>query len=138
MDSSDGARSFLASGQAYDRFMGRYSRPLAARFADFAGVAAGHSVLDVGCGPGALTAVLVDRLGADRVSAFDPSPPFAAECKARHPGVTVREGHAEQMPFDDAGFDIALAQLVLHFVTDPARCAQEFGRVLRPGGVAAA
>lgn len=138
MDLTDGARSFLASGRAYDGFMGRYSRPLALAFAEAAGVAAGRSALDVGCGPGALTAVLADRLGAAAVSAFDPSPPFVAECAARHPGVTVRQGRAEAVPFDDASFDFALAQLVLHFVTDPVQTAREFCRVLRPGGVAAA
>jgi SAM-dependent methyltransferase len=138
MDESDSARSFLASGQAYDGFMGRYSRPLAVAFAESVGVAAGQSALDVGCGPGALTGVLVDLLGADAVSAFDPSPPFVDECTARHPGVTVRAGRAEGIPFDDAQFDFTLAQLVLHFVDDPARAALEFRRVLRPGGLAAA
>jgi SAM-dependent methyltransferase len=118
--------------------MGRYSRPLAVAFADAAGVAAGQSALDVGCGPGALTGVLVDRLGAGSVSAFDPSPPFVAECAARHPGVAVRLGQAEAVPFAAGSFDRVLAQLVLHFVTDPARCIREFRRVLRPGGVAAA
>jgi len=138
MDTNDTARSFLATGQAYDGFMGRYSRPLAVVFADQAGLPAGRTALDVGCGPGALTGVLVDRLGAGAVSAFDPSPPFVAECAARHPGVDVREGRAEAIPFDDARFDAALAQLVLHFVSEPARAARELRRVLRPGGVAAA
>jgi SAM-dependent methyltransferase len=138
MNSPEGARSFLVTGPEYDRFMGRYSRPLAAAFLDAAGVTPGQSVLDVGCGPGALTGVLVERLGAALVSAVDPSPPFVAECAARHPGIKIREGRAEDIPFDDASFDCALAQLVLHFVTDPVRCAREFRRVLRPGGVAAA
>ena len=137
-DQADGARSFLASGRAYDGFMGRYSRPLAVAFADVAGATAGLTALDVGCGPGALTGVLADRLGAGAVSAFDPSPPFVAECAARHPGVTVRQGRAEAIPFEDARFDLALAQLVLHFVTDPLQAAHELRRVLRPGGVAAA
>ncbi len=129
---------FLVTGQAYDGFMGRYSRPLAVAFADAAGVAAGQSALDVGCGPGALTGELVDRLGAGSVSACDPSPPFVAECAARHPGVVVRLGQAEAVPFAAGSFDRVLAQLVLHFVTDPARCVGEFRRVLRPGGVVAA
>ncbi len=138
MDETGSARSFLASGQAYDQFMGRYSRPLAVAFVDAVGVASGHAVLDVGCGPGALTGVLADVVGPEAVSAFDPSPPFVAECTARHPGVTVRTGRAEAMPFGDARFDFALAQLVLHFVDDPGQVASEFRRVLRPGGVAAA
>ena len=138
METPREAQSFLTTGQAYDNFMGRYSRPLASLFADAAGVGSGQSVLDVGCGPGALTSVLVERLGPASVSAVDPSPPFVAECQALHPGVTVREGRAEDLPFPDAGFDRALAQLVLHFVTDPVSFAQELRRVLRPGGVAAA
>lgn len=138
MGAADGARSFLASGRAYDGFMGRYSRPLAGAFADVAGVRAGRTALDVGCGPGALTAELSDRLGAASVSAFDPSPPFVAECTARHPGVDVRQGRAEAIPFEDDRFDLALAQLVLHFVTDPLQAGHELRRVLHPGGVAAA
>ena len=134
---ADGAQ-FLASGEAYDTFMGRYSRPLAVVFADAAGVTPGQSALDVGCGPGALTGVLVDRLGVAAVSAFDPSPPFVSECAVRHPGVVVRRGRAEEVPFGDAEFDVAMAQLVLHFVTDADLVASELRRVLRPGGLAAA
>lgn len=134
----DGARSFLVTGPAYDGFMGRYSGPLAVAFADLTGVVRGGSALDVGCGPGALTGVLVDRLGAGCVSAMDPSPPFVAECSARHRGVTVLEGRAEDLPFRDGGFDYVLAQLVLHLVSDPRRSVEEFRRVLRPGGIAAA
>lgn len=138
METPEGARSFLTSGKAYDAFMGRYSRPLADVFADATGVAGGQTALDVGCGPGALTAVLVDRLGTEAVFACDPSAPFVAECTARHPGVDVRLGRAEAVPFDDGGFDVALAQLVLHFVTDPEQAAREMCRVVRPGGVVAA
>ena len=83
MESAEGARTFQASGEAYDLFMGRYSRPLAVVFADVAEIVHGQTSLDVGCGPGALTAVLVDRLGAESVSAFDPSGPFVAACAAR-------------------------------------------------------
>jgi SAM-dependent methyltransferase len=135
---TDGARSFLVSGDAYDGFIGRYSRQLAIAFADMAGVAPGQSVLDVGCGPGALTGVLAARLGPGAVSACDPSPPFVADCAARHPGVDVRLGRAEEIPFDDARFDRAMAQLVLHFVSDPPRAAAELRRVVRPGGIIAA
>jgi SAM-dependent methyltransferase len=115
--------------------MGRYSAPLAELFADAAGVASGQRVLDVGCGPGALTQVLVERLGAGAVAGCDPSPPFVEECAARLPGVDVRLGRAEQVPFDDGTFDAALAQLVLHFVSDPGAGAREMRRTVRPGGV---
>lgn len=138
MEPVQGARTFQTSGDAYDGFMGRYSRLLASRFADAAGIAAGQRALDVGCGPGALTTVLLERLGADAVMACDPSEPFVEACRARHPGVDVRPGRAEAIPFDDACVDVALAQLVLHFVSDPPAAAGELRRVTRPGGVVGA
>jgi ubiquinone/menaquinone biosynthesis C-methylase UbiE len=130
--------SFDVAADAYDRFMGRYSAPLAPPFADLAGVEAGQRVLDVGCGPGALTAELVRRLGPAEVSAVDPSEPFVVAVKERHPGVDVRRAPAEDLPFGDDVFDAALAQLVVHFMSDPVAGLREAGRVTRPGGVVAA
>jgi len=138
MDETEGARTFAVGGATYDAFMGRYSVKLAEGFADAAGVAAGDSALDVGCGPGALTGLLVDRLGADAVSACDPSPPLSDECAARYPGVTVKLGRAEELPFESDTFDHALAQLVLHFVSDPDQAVREMARVTRLGGTVAA
>ena len=120
------------------RFMGKYSEPLATQFADLAGVRAGQQVLDVGCGPGALTAELVSRVGADAVSAVEPSASFAAATRERLPGVEVRLSPAEQLPFPDGAFDAAMAQLVVHFMADPVTGLREMGRVTRPGGVVAA
>lgn len=122
------------AGEAYDRFMGRYSTPLAARFADLLEVSAGQRALDVGCGPGAFTAPLVARLGADHVSAIDPSAPFVEACRVRHPGVDVRQGAAESLPWDDASFDVAGACLVVHFMTDPVGGVAEMKRATREGG----
>ena len=130
--------SFSVAADAYDRFMGRYSSPLAPRFADFAGVTAGQRVLDVGCGPGALTAELVVRLGPDAVSAVDPSESFVAAARERHPGVRVQHASAEELPFDDREFDAALAQLVVHFMADPVAGLREMERVTRDTGVVAA
>lgn len=134
----EGARTFQVAAQKYDDFMGRYSKSLASGFADAAGVRPGMTALDLGCGPGALTTVLVERLGAASVSACDPSRPFVTECAARHPGITVRIGRAEAIPFDDDAFDCLLAQLILHFVGDTEAAAGEMLRVLRPGGTAGA
>ena len=128
--------SFDVTADAYLRFMGRYSEPLAARFADLPGLRPGQRVLDVGCGPGALTAELVSRAAA--VSAVEPSAPFAAAIRARLPGVDVRQGAAEQLPFADDAFDAALAQLVVHFMADPVLGLHEMARVTRPGGVVCA
>src|SRR6186713_3247955 len=104
--------SFAVSGDAYDRFMGRYSRRLAPTFADFAGVEAGQRVLDVGCGSGVLTEELADRVGAEQV-----------------PGAELKQGKAEALPWPDDSFDAAIAQLVIHFMDDPAAGVTEMARV---------
>lgn len=138
MDEVPGTSTFRTTGAAYHAFMGRYSERLAVRFADWIGVAAGVTALDVGCGPGAMTTVLRERLGSHAVSACDPSAPFVEVCAADHPDVDVRLGRAESIPFGDAAFDVAVAQLVLHFVSDAAAAAHELRRVVKPGGTVAA
>jgi SAM-dependent methyltransferase len=129
---------FDVAAESYDRFMGRYSRLLAPQLADVAGVRSGQRALDVGCGPGALTTELVHRLGASWVEAVDPSEPFVATARARHPGVNVFVASADALPFPDSSFDVALAQLVVHFMPDPVAGLAEMARVTRPGGVVAA
>lgn len=129
---------FNVAAEAYDQFMGAWSRQLSAPFADFAGVESGHRVIDVGCGPGVLTSELVDRLGADAVAAVDPSEPFVVAVRERYPGVDVRAATAESLPYSADAFDAALAQLVVHFMTDPIAGLREMARVTRPGGVVAA
>jgi SAM-dependent methyltransferase len=130
--------AFNVPAAAYDSFMGRYSSRLAVQMADLAGVEAGQRVVDVGCGPGALTEELVRRVGADAVAAADPSEPFVAAVAERFPGVDVRLASAEELPFPDGTFDAALAQLVVHFMADPVRGLAEMARVTREGGVVAA
>jgi SAM-dependent methyltransferase len=130
--------SFDVPAESYDRFMGRYSQLLSPQLADLAGVSPGQRVLDVGCGPGALTAELVTRLGPEAVAAVDPSEPFVAAARARHPGVKVSQASAEHLPFPDDEFDAALAQLVVHFMADPVAGLAEMARVTRPGGIVAA
>jgi SAM-dependent methyltransferase len=129
---------FAVTADAYDRFMGRYSVLLSPQLADFAGVSSGQQVVDVGCGPGALTTELVARLGAGAVTSVEPSDSFVAAVRERHPGVTVVHASAEQLPFPDQAFDAALAQLVVHFMSDPVAGLAEMARVTRPGGVVAA
>jgi SAM-dependent methyltransferase len=130
--------SFDVAAEAYDRFMGRYSMLLSAQMTDLAGVGGGQRVLDVGCGPGALTSELVTRLGPANVAAVDPSESFVAAARSRYPGVNVLQAPAEQLPFPDRAFDAALAQLVVHFMADPVAGLAEMARVTRPGGVVAA
>jgi SAM-dependent methyltransferase len=132
-----GAETFRASADAYDRFVGRYGPQLATALIDFASVEPGMRALDVGCGPGALTAVLVERLGAARVSAADPSAPFVDACRARLPGVDVVEAAAEALPFADDAFDATVSQLVINFMRDGEAGVREMARVTRPGGVVA-
>jgi SAM-dependent methyltransferase len=129
---------FDVAADAYDRFMGVWSRPLAVTFADFARVTAGMRAIDVGSGPGSLTAELVARLRADHVSAVDPSESFVAAAAERYPGVDVRRAPAEALPYPADSFDAALAQLVVHFMTDPVAGLREMARVTRRGGVVAA
>jgi SAM-dependent methyltransferase len=129
--------TFSVSAAAYDRFMGRFSGPLSPVFAGWAGIGPGMLVLDVGCGPGALTAELVRIVGADRVAAVDPSETFVAACAERVPDADIRRSAAESLPFADGAFDAALAQLVLPFVQDAGAVALQMRRVVRPGGVVA-
>jgi SAM-dependent methyltransferase len=104
---------------------------------DFAGTEPGMRALDVGCGPGALTAALADRLGRENLSAADPSEPFVAACRARLPGVEVVLAPAEKLPFVDDSFDATLSQLVVNFMRDAQAGVHEMARVTRPGGVVA-
>ncbi|HSS68857.1 MAG TPA: class I SAM-dependent methyltransferase [Nocardioidaceae bacterium] len=130
--------SFEVPAAAYERFIGAYSSRLALGFIEFAGVHAGQRVVEVGCGPGALTVQLVDRVGPDLVVAVDPSTSFVEAARLRFPGVDVRAGVAEELPDADDTFDAALAQLVVHFMQDPVAGLREMGRVTKPGGFVAA
>jgi ubiquinone/menaquinone biosynthesis C-methylase UbiE len=135
--------AFDVAADAYDRFMGRYSRPLAPLFADFAGLTADGMIqtkrlLDVGAGPGALTTELARRFGGERVSAVEPSASFVATLRSRLPGVRVAQASAEDLPFADAVFDAVVAQLVVHFMRDPVGGLREMRRVTKPDGLVAA
>jgi SAM-dependent methyltransferase len=129
--------TFSVSAEAYDQFMGRFSAPLAVAFADWAGVRPGMRVLDVGSGPGALSAALVDVVGDDHVEAVDPMPAFVEALRGRLPGVTATVGPAEELPQPDDGFDAALANLVVPFMRDPVAGVRQMARVVRPGGTVA-
>lgn len=135
---SQGSETFRGGAEAYDRHIGRYGASLAAELIRFARVGPGMRVLDVGCGPGALTAALAGRPGAADVSGADPSESFAAACRERVPGADVVVASAEALPFAPRSFDAALSQLAVNFMGDARAGVREMARVTRPGGVVAA
>mgnify|MGYP001794190256 CR=1 FL=1 len=108
------------------------------QFAGLAGAGTGERALDVGGGAGAVWAKLVGRLGSDAVSAGDPAESFVAAIRARFPQVDVRTAVAEELPFRDESFDLAHAQLVVHFMTDHVAGLVQMARVARPAGLVAA
>jgi SAM-dependent methyltransferase len=130
--------SFEADAAVYDRFVGRYAPQLSAALVEAARVRAGDRVLDVGCGPGGLTRALAELVGAENVAAIDPSTSFVAACRQRVPGVDVREGAAEALPFDSRMFDAVMSQLVVNFMRDADAGVAEMRRVTREGGRVAA
>ena len=123
--------SFEVGADAYARLVGRYTPALAAAFCDAVGVAAGESALDVGCGTGALVAELGARLGPEHVAGVDPSESFLARARAAVPAADLRRASAEDLPFDDGTFDLAMSQLVVNFMADPMRGVSEMRRVAR-------
>ncbi|WP_315093879.1 methyltransferase domain-containing protein [uncultured Cellulomonas sp.] len=129
--------TFEVAPEAYGRFMGRFSEPLAQQFAGALDVRDGLA-LDVGCGPGALTAQLVERLGVDAVTAVDPSESFVTAARTRFPGLRIEAAVAESLPFPDDTFHLVAAQLVVHFMPEPVAGLAEMARVTRPGGTVAA
>lgn len=132
---------FVARGaDKYDGYMGRWSRRLAPLFLDFAGLAAGERVIEVGCGTGSLTFALAARAEIAAVEAIDYEKGFVEAARARNvdPRINIQQGDACDLQFANGAFDRALSMLVLHFVSDPERAIAEMRRVVRPGGVAAA
>jgi len=130
----------VRSATGYERLMGRWSRKLAVLFIDFAGLADGERVVDVGCGTGSLTFALPEAANVAEIAAFDYSPVFVEEAKRRNSDsrITIQQGDACAIPFPDGRFDRALSLLVLHFVPDAGKAVAEMRRVVRPGGVVAA
>ncbi|MDX6615470.1 MAG: hypothetical protein QOD60_561 [Solirubrobacterales bacterium] len=129
--------TFAAPAESYDDFMGRYSRALAPPFARFASISPGLRVLDVGAGPGALTEVFAEVVGAASVAAAEPSAQFAEACAERVPGADVRQTSGEALPWGADSFDVAAAQLVLNFMKDADQGVEEMQRVVKPGGTVA-
>ena len=129
-----------ADGDGYELQMGRWSRRLAEPFLDFAGIAAGERVLDVGCGAGSLCFAVAARADIAAVRGLDYAAPYVAHASARNtdPRIDFEVGDATALPVADASFDRVLSLLVLHFVPQSERAIAEMRRAVRPGGVVAA
>lgn len=130
--------AFEKPAEQYDRFVGRYGGALGSSLVERVGVRSEWRVLDVGCGPGPLTAVLAAIVGPRKVAAVDPSETFARACSDRVRGADVRVASAEELPFPDDSFDATLSQLVINFLADAAAGVREMHRVTRAGGTVAA
>jgi SAM-dependent methyltransferase len=129
-----------ANAEAYERFMGRWSRRLAPLLVEFAGVQDGDRVLDVGCGTGSLVSVLVGLLPRSEVVGIDPAS-TSIEYATRQlagPWVRFEVADAQNLPYPDASFDQCLSLLVVNHVPDASRVVSEMRRVTRPGGRVAA
>jgi SAM-dependent methyltransferase len=132
--------AMFSESEAYEHFMGRWSRGLAVPFVQFAGVNAGDEVLDVGSGTGALAAAVLSSATTTRVIGIDPSRAYVeyAGARTKDERATFEEGDAQQLRFADASFDKVLSLLVVNFIPDRAKALREMTRVTRPGGVIAA
>ena len=127
-----------SDGEAYDRYIGRWSRPVADAFLAWLGVPARRRWLDVGCGTGALASRILRSAAPAEVVGVDPSEGFIATARASVPHVTFLTGDAQELPLPDRRFDVVVSALVINFVPDQSRALREFTRVTTPGGVVAA
>jgi SAM-dependent methyltransferase len=128
--------AMFSDGKAYERFMGRWSRLAGEKFLDWLDPPKGLRWVDVGCGNGAFTEVLIARCAPSAVTGIDPSDGQIAFARTR-PGVKAAEfrvGDAQSLPFGDASFDAASMALVISFVPDPVKAAREMARVVKRGG----
>jgi SAM-dependent methyltransferase len=136
-----GAEQFrFDDGAAYERMMGTWSRLAGAIFLDWLAPKPGLRWVDVGCGNGAFSELIVERCAPAGVEGIDPSEGQLAFARTRPAARLARfqQGDAMALPFPDSGFDVATMALVIFFVPDPAKGLSEMARVVRPGGTIAA
>ena len=128
--------SYFTDGQAYERMMGRWSQAVGVQFLDWLAAPGGLRWLDVGCGGGSFTELLISHATPNEITGIDPSDAQVAFARARllKENVKLTVGSALDLPFADASFDAAAMALVLSFLPDPAKAASEMRRIVRPGG----
>jgi ubiquinone/menaquinone biosynthesis C-methylase UbiE len=139
MINMNGTPNLFGDGKAYERLMGRWSRLAGEKFLDWLDAPKNLKWLDVGCGNGAFTEVLIARCSLAAVTGVDQSEGQLAYARGR-PGTTgaqFRLADAQALPFPDDSFDAASMALVIVFIPDPVKAAREMARVVRPGGIAA-
>jgi SAM-dependent methyltransferase len=125
-----------ASGEAYEGYIGRWSRLVAPEFLDWLAAAPGLDWLDLGCGTGVLTRAILERCAPRSIVGVDPSGPFLEHARASIADARVRFeiASADATGQPDGAFDAAVAGLVLNFVPDLPAALAEAQRVVRPGG----
>ena len=127
----------FGDAEAYERFMGRWSRLVAPRLVEFTGLPERGRVLDVGSGTGSLAYAIAGRSAGLRVVGIDPSKEYVAYAGSKNPfpdRASFTVGDAQQLHFPDAGFDAALSLLVFNFIPDAKKALLEVRRVTKPGG----
>ncbi len=127
-------------GATYERYMGVWSRLAGETFLDWLAPREGLRWLDVGCGNGAFTEMIVERCAPASVDGIDPSEAQLAFARSRPAArvVRYRQADARELPFPDGSFDVAVMPLVIFFVPDPAKGVAEMARVVAAGGTVAA
>lgn len=129
-------QNFFTDGAAYERMMGRWSTAAGEVFLDWLAQPKGLRWLDVGCGTGAFTELIIAHCEPEEVQALDPSTAQIAFARTR-PGASLahfRQGDAQALPFADDSFAAAVMALVINFIPDPAKAVTEMARIVRPGG----
>jgi len=127
-------------GAAYERMMGAWSRLVGAQFLDWLAVPTGLRCLDVGCGNGAFTGLLIERCAPAKIVGIDPSPAQLEFARRRADArlAEFQQGDASALPFAAGSFDLATMALVISFVPDPVKAVAEMVRAVTPGGTIAA
>jgi len=129
-----------ASGEAYEVYVGRWSRPAARDLLAWLALPPGLRWLDVGCGTGALTEAVLAAMAPRSVVGVDPSTAHLEHAGRRvlDPRAEFRPGSAERLPLADGAVDVTISGLVLNFVPDPPKAVAEMRRVTRLRGTVAA
>ena len=126
-----------AAGEHYERYMGRWSRQIAARYLDWLGAPKGAAWLDLGCGTGALTQTILAQGSPRSIVGIDPSEGFVALARKTTADERARfeVGDAQKIPLEDASVDVVASALVINFVPDKVAALREMKRVAKPGGL---